>query len=395
MSALAIGRAVRLWLPRLWLWMLLVSLAACAGLPQQAAVSQEELALAAGGAGLLPAGSEPVAEDLPSLLYVTPEMRRFARDAVGGRMELADRTEALMQALGEGKGLHVRYDAEATLTAEQAFAQRRANCLSYTMLFVALAREVGIPAQFNEVDIPPIWDLGDDRTSLLYLHINARVELPLRFYQVVDVSGEEIDPSYKQQVIADAEAQAQFYNNRAAQLRLQQRPGDALRYEVRALELAPDAAYLWTNLASLYLLRGEARAARIAITQSLQLDSTSLAGYDTAAAVYRKLGEPKLALYFQQRAEYFLDQNPYRHYQLALEALLRQDKREAFEQARRAILLYPKDARFFFLMAVVENQLGDMDRAEESLRVAVLLEPDAARQERYKSKFARLVGERG
>jgi tetratricopeptide (TPR) repeat protein len=310
-------------------------------------------------------------------------------------MELADRTEALMQALGEGKGLHMRYDAEATLTAEQAFAQRRANCLSYTMLFVALAREVGIPAQFNEVDIPPIWDLGDDRTSLLYLHINARVELPLRFYQVVDVSGEEIDPSYKQQVIADAEAQAQFYNNRAAQLRLEQRPGDALRYEVRALELAPDAAYLWTNLASLYLLRGEARAARIAITQSLKLDSTSLAGYDTAAAVYRKLGEPKLALYFQQRAEYFLDQNPYRHYQLALEALLRQDKREAFEQARRAILLYPKDARFFFLMAVVENQLGDMDRAEESLRVAVLLEPDAARQERYKSKFARLVGERG
>jgi len=397
MRAATIGRAMRELGPlrRLGICLLLLPLAGCAELPAQPVVTQDEVAWAGSGAGLLPASGEPAVEDLSSLMHLTPEMVRFAHEVTGISFDVAGKTEALTKAMGDPKRLHIEYDADATLTAEQAFKQRRANCLSYTMLFVAMAREVGIPTRFNEVDIPPIWDLGDDRTSLLYRHINARVELPLTFFLMVDVSSSEYDPAYYQYQIPDEEAMAQFYNNRAVEMRLQQRWSESLRYEVRALELAPQAAYLWDNLASLYMRVGDKRAARVAITQSLKLDPSSMLGYDTASQIYEAIGERQLARYFHERAQFFLDQNPYHHYQLALAALLKHDKQTAFEEETRAILLYPKDSRFFFLMAVVLNQMGDEQRAGLSLQAALELAPDAARQERYKSKYARLAAMRG
>lgn len=376
---------------RVSIWCLPLLLTACAGLPQQPQPSQDEVVWASAGAGMLPEPDGPVAEDLSSLLHVTDDMRRFAQRAVAGRREMAIKVESLAAALIGKNGLHVQYDAQATLTAEQAFEQRRANCLSYTMLYVALAREVGIPARFNEVDIPPIWDLGDEHTSLLYRHINARVDADLLYSSIVDVAGDEYDPAYSQHVITDEEAKAQYYNNRAVELRLRGLLTDSLRYEVRALQLAPDAAYLWDNLANYYLLQGNGKAAQVAITQSLKLDGSSMLSYNTAAQVYETLGEHRLARYFHERAQYYLEQNPYHHYQLAVAALRAHNPQLAYDETSRAVLLYPKDSRFFFLLALVWDQLGDSQRAGESLHLAMLLAPDRERQERYKSKFARLA----
>ena len=384
MRGLLVG-AVGLALPLLF--------AGCAGLPQQAEISTDDLAWVDAGAGLLPASGGAPLEDLPSLMRVTPEMSSFAHRVTQGRSGFAAMATALADALGDVKGRHVVYDADATLTAQQAFEQRRANCLSYTLLYVALAREVDIPAQFNEVDIPPVWDLGDDKTSVLYRHINAKLDLPKPYYRIIDVSGDEYDPAFDQRVIPDSEAQAQFYNNRAVELRLQQQLPEALRYQLRALELAPEVAYLWTNLADLYLLEGNLRAARIAVTQALKVDPTSMLSYDAAAHVYEQMGQPVLARYFRDRARDFLDQNPYYHYQLALGALRDGDDKVAFTEGRRAILIYPRDSRFFFLMAVVLDQMGDIRLSSESLESALKLSPDAAQQERYKSKFARLTNQ--
>src|SRR5882757_1915516 len=104
-------------------------------------------------------------------------------------------------------------------------------------------------------------------------------------------------------------------------------------------------AYLWTNLASLYLVDGSPRAARIAVTQALKLDASSMMSYDAAAQVYEQLGDAGLARYFRERAKEFLDQNPYYHYELALRALRGDDDHQSYSEVRRAIVLYPKDAR--------------------------------------------------
>jgi len=367
------------------------TLAGCASLPEQPSISTDDVAWALAGADRMPAQASSLAiEDLPSLLVVSDEMRRFALDATRRESSIGDKAHALAVALQAADGRHLRYDAEATLSAEQAFQQRRANCLSYTLLFVALAREVGIPAKFNEVDIPPIWELGDDQTLLLYRHVNVRINLTSPQYQIVDVSGEDYSPRYDQRIVSDRAALAQFYNNRAVELRLQQHRDQALPYQLRALELLPDAGYLWANLSSLYLLDGQLRAASIAITQALLLEPQSVSSYNTAADIHAQLGNTRLAAYFHGRARAYLEQNPYYHFQLALTALKERDELRAYRETRQAILLSPTDPRFFFLAAELLLRLGDTEHSGEILQIALQLAPDPGLQARYRSKFGRL-----
>lgn len=386
-------RTIRISRPRVLLAcssLLLSPLAACVSVPDQPPVPGADIAWVLGGAGMLSGAPDTPMEDPSSLLHVTAEMHQFALDATRDKPGLASETLALATALSGSKGLRLRYDSQATLTPEQAFVQRRANCLSYTLLFVALARDVGITAEFNDVDIPPVWDLGDDRTMLLYRHINARVELRLPLSAVIDVSGDEYDPNFPQQIISDAEAQAQFYNNRAMEMRLQQRYVDALRYQLRSIQLAPRTAYLWTNLANLYLAGDNPRAARVAVARALKLDSSDMLGYDTAAQVYERLGDHRLAAAFEERVRNFLDENPYYHFHLALVALFRHDERLAYDETQRAIDLQGEDPdpRFYVLQAVALERLGQVERARDSMQTAIHLNP--AQQERYRNKYERL-----
>ncbi|MBN1833850.1 MAG: transglutaminase family protein [Deltaproteobacteria bacterium] len=55
----------------------------------------------------------------------------------------------------------VRFDAKndryGTKTAQETYDTGTANCLSFSNLFVAMARYVGLSAQFQEVPTPPNW----------------------------------------------------------------------------------------------------------------------------------------------------------------------------------------------------------------------------------------------
>lgn len=370
---------------------LVLSVTACVTLPQTQPVDDRDLAWVLAGADVaLPTADSASPEHLASLLHVTGAMRDFAKAAVRGESSVAGKAGALAKALGAPDGLHLRYDVLATLSAEQVFAEHRANCLSYTLLYVALAREVGVPARFNEVDIPPIWDSGDDNTLLLYRHINARIDITTSKFQIVDVSAEEYDPNYPQRIISDRAAQAQYYNNRAVELRLAGQPREALGEQLTAMRLAPDAGYLWTNLGSLYLLNGNARAARIAVTRALTLDRGGVLNYNAAANVYAALGQPALAAEFQQRAQQALQRNPYYHYELAIESMRDGQTAKAEAQAQRAIDLYDKDPRFYVLYAVLLKRLGQPLQAGDAMHTALALTPDENLQARYRSKFARL-----
>jgi tetratricopeptide (TPR) repeat protein len=371
----------------------LTLMAGCATVPDAAkpqSVSQGDLDWTLAGADKIPAADYPPMEELYSLMHVTDEMHRFAVEAVRGNTSIVGRIRALNAALSNEKGLDLKYDAEATLSAEEAFRQRRVNCLSYSLLFVALAREVDIPAQFNEVDIPPVWDISDDQTLVLYRHVNVKIRTTPPFYEVIDVSGDEYDPSFDQRIVPDINVLAQFYNNRSVELRFQHRYVEALRYQLEAIKLTPQADFLWANLAGLYALMDSTKAARVAIYQALQLDPSSMMDYNIAALVYDKSGQPQLAAEYRNRARYFLSQSPYYHYQLALVALGKQQNNDAYDEIRAAILLDPHEHRFYFLAAVILSQLGRVQLADDYMHEAVELAPTTAQALRYQSKFARL-----
>ena len=63
--------------------------------------------------------------------------------------------------------------AEVTRTASATFHDRQGNCLSFTMLFVGLARAAGLTASYQSVEVPPTW--SNDGQVVIANHVNAVV----------------------------------------------------------------------------------------------------------------------------------------------------------------------------------------------------------------------------
>ena len=71
---------------------------------------------------------------------------------------------ALIEAMEERGMFSLEY-AEVTRTASGTFHDRQGNCLSFTMLFVALARAAGSARRrYQSVEVPPTWSY-DGRSS--------------------------------------------------------------------------------------------------------------------------------------------------------------------------------------------------------------------------------------
>jgi Flp pilus assembly protein TadD len=363
--------------------------AGCAAHPATPETSAAKRAWVLAGAGELNGPqAEPIA--MAPLFEISDEMHQFAVKATATAKTEPEKMRLLVEAMHADQGLALQYDATATLTPQEAFVQRRANCMTHTLLFITLARDIGIDARFNQVDIPPVWDLRGNNL-VLYKHINARVGASERIFHIIDLTPEEYDPAYHQWMITDTQAAAQFFSNRAVDLMAQNQGVEALRYQLRALELAPDESFLWSNLGHLYLAIGNTKAAEVAIQQALQLDPNSLSAYGTATQVYDALGEHQRALIYRRQAEALLKRNPYYHYQLAQQAYAHNQLPRALDETKTAITLYPDDHRFLLLLGAVLNRLDQPELARKSIEAAIAMTADEATQARYRSKLDRIA----
>ena len=79
-------------------------------------------------------------------LELSTEMRQFVAEYVGRPSVEDDRAWRLSWALLDPNVLDFDYDPQVTLTAAEAFRTRRGNCLTFSNLFVAMAREAGLEA---------------------------------------------------------------------------------------------------------------------------------------------------------------------------------------------------------------------------------------------------------
>src|SRR5690606_983448 len=88
---------------------------------------------------------------IDEVLEIPPDLRAMLQERViarGGSRE--DRIELLAAMVLEAGGLALEYDNDRTRTVAETWRDRRANCLSFTLVFVALARAAGLEARVQE-----------------------------------------------------------------------------------------------------------------------------------------------------------------------------------------------------------------------------------------------------
>lgn len=364
---------------------LLVALQACA--------AQPDMAFSQGLASrdLLDGAPFDVADDeqppAADLLQVDPAMRDFLDERVSPDAGSPEKIRAILHGILDD-GLRMEYDNLRTLSAPDAFAARAGNCMSFTNLFIALAREAGLRVRYQEVMLPPNWSDGES-TWLYNLHVNAVVDLPGNATQIVDFNLEDYDHNYPRRLLTDSAGEARHHNNMGVYWMTRDDPRQSFLHFRRAIELAPRTGHFWTNLGTLYRREGHTALAEAAMREAVSRDGEAVA-MSNLAKLYERHDQPELAAHYESQVRAFRRQNPYYLYHLAQEAFAAGDAAVAKRHASDAIRKHAGDRRFHDLLAMAELELGNAAAARLSLQRALALS-NAPQREAYQHKLELLA----
>lgn len=323
------------------------------------------------------------------ILEITPEMRTFLDDHVRGSNSPGERSRLLgFAVMGEGT-FRLIYD-ESTRTAAETFRDRRGNCLSFTNMFVAMARYLGLNARYQEVEVPPDWSLSGE-SFLLSKHVNVS----LRFGQdemIVDFNLYDFKIDFDHEIISDKRARAHYFNNLGVEYLLADDRARALAHFRQSLREDESFGPAWINLGILHSREGYLEYAEAAYLLALQADRLDLVAMSNLANLYEQAGLPELAAAYEKRVQAHRMQNPYYRYQLAQEAVIAGDYDAAIEHLEQAIRQREQEGRFYFLMSVSYLMSGDRHEAERWLEKAQAVAEAHADRQRYNSKLDLLMG---
>ena len=148
----------------------------------------------------------------PGLLEVDEGMRAFVAEHVGDARTDRERLRRLLDGMVTSGLMSIDYDDSATKTALQTFHDRVGNCMSFTSLFIVLAREAGLQVTFQKVAVPPMWQADSD-LIILNDHVNALVREKFEKRVIVDFNATEQKGNYETEPVSDTYAQALYFNN--------------------------------------------------------------------------------------------------------------------------------------------------------------------------------------
>ena len=312
----------------------------------------------------------PAAPERP-LIDLNQDMRQFVSSDIREQFGRQQRFSRLMHKLNDQGFFANPYDPSATYTAAQAFAERRGNCLAYTNMFVALAREAGLDAQYRLVEAQPMWSVTDG-----YLVRNNHINVVLKSVVpgslgtnrdvVVDFNRTLPITGLAARTISDGYAQSLYYANLAVD---HLRNGDARQafaHIKRGILLEPNNHDLWVNLGVLYLRLEKFDAALLAYEVALQVRPRSRSAWSGIARVHELRGDLETAQYYVDLSRNYQERNAHYHFALALQSYGTQAYDEALSAVNRAIDLNRKVPEFFALRGLTARQLGDVELAEAS-----------------------------
>lgn len=262
------------------LWLLLLLTAACATTSAPIFLSQQQWEQELAKRGVDPAR-------VPNPLQVTTSMR-FAAEAWAGPGEPQVRLQRLQQALFDPSRFPFTYFTRGTFTAAEAFHRREGNCLSFTNLFVALGRSLGIPVTTALVQRI----IGSEREGDLIVvntHAVAVLEVAGGLY-TYDFDRSRQSKPVQLKPLDDLEITALYLNNRGADELRAAHPDIAARLFQDAVALAPHFAPAWANLGVAKRRLGDVPGALEAYRRALALDPGNPTVLTNLAALFRSLG---------------------------------------------------------------------------------------------------------
>jgi Flp pilus assembly protein TadD len=309
--------------------------------------------------------------------HATDEMLAWAKLKLAPYMTNGPdvRLLGLQKAFFEQGEFQFEYDQALTLTAEEAFAARNGNCMSFTSLFVALARGVGIPTFLVTVERQP--DVGmDEGLVVVNRHVVAGYRAPTRLY-TYDFYVSSSTQVVSRGIVDDLGASAIYHTNIGG---MAIREGDldgAVRNLTIATVLAPGWAPAWVNLGVAYSRLGDDESAFDAFQRALAAEPGNSSALSNLAKLYREQGRIEEADN-AMRAAAEGTRNPFTLISMADAEIHRGDLDKARQYLRRARWWFAGEPHVFDALARLADVEGDAERARRYREKARDLRHEAA-----------------
>lgn len=292
---------------------------------------------------------------------ISDEMRAWVRQRVPTNTPLQRRLDILVENLFDPDDFKLEYDAHATGTAREVFSSRRGNCLAFTSLFVGLAREIGVPVFYLDVEeVEEFERVGDLVVVSGHISAGFGTGKELKIYDFSPNPEKQFRPVRS---ISDRTAIALHYSNRGAELLRAGEEEEALRWLRTAVSLDPDHPRPWINLGVAERRNGDLNAADAAYRRALEMDASAASAYQNLATLLKLQGQREEADSLLGLTARLKGRNPYNY--LALGDLSLGSRR--FEEARRfykrALHLERKGAEPFAAMGQLALAAGNADEA--------------------------------
>ena len=292
------------------------------------------------------------------LLTLDDEMRRFFSTRIDVAAAQEIRLNQIIAALLGEQGLHLVYWSGANYSAREIFRQRRGNCMSFSLLAVAVARAYGLTAKFCEVNTYPRWDrYGNLITEVRHLNVQIRVNLNRYELDLLPVADRPTSVA-SAEVVSDARAFAHFYNNIGVYRLSEGAAAEAQALFDRALAADPTAAFVWANKGSALQMAGDLTAAQTCLERAVHEAPKDLSALSSLADLYAETGRTKQADQLEKKVARYRLQNPYYLSLLARTEYSRGEYPEAEKHLRRAIAIKDDEPEFYELRILVAQGLG-------------------------------------
>lgn len=318
------------------------------------------------------------------------ELKDFARRVTLTQVSTPARLNALLDALmrpeSEG-GLGLSYDNAYTRTVEEAWRDRKANCLSMTALFVAACDSIGVRAEFAEALNTNRWRRVG--TVIRFeRHMVALVPQPPMNDLVADFLPQlrRRLGLYRVEPLSASRVRALFYSNRAVEELEKSQPDQALALVLNALKVDDRESVGWNILGVIYKYQGKPEEAERAFLSALKRDPKDTSAIGNLESLMREGGRFKDAQHYRDMGQEMRKKDPYYQAFLSEEALDEGNFEESSKLLKRAIKLLPHEPEFYLLQARLNLALSKPEAAAKSLEEATRRAMPSERQ-RYEHKL--------
>lgn len=340
-----------------------------------------------------------------NLFYLSPEMAHELEQTIRPIKSKNERFMALRQWAFDTVSLY-NYDVQETANIRSLQEIQKINCASFSILFTAAARHVGIPAIIQLIRTPGHW-LSKNNTLMVLQHMNVVVAfseyqwadnggvfgnaLPthsavqlnpiqkVNYEFIIDINPNVTTNSLKSEKLNDNQVLSRYHSNLAAKAIVNAEFDLAYFHSKRAILADNSAADAWNNLGVLYSKVGHLQLAKTALNTAIQIDPTFESASNNLYAVHLKAGDENLANELRQTIFKRMEINPYYHFTLGKESIGDGNYSAAITHFEQAISLKKDEQLFYLALAKAQIAINKRELAKDNLNRAHTLNVKANR----------------